>query len=256
MAKVICSPNISSHCCRKLPVGKSPAALESGGPAGHRPAKGGAVTPVPREQEALDVKQLMVERDAALERAAAAEAQLSKIHSQLEDCKSKARESGYQDGFRQGAAKAAEEQAAATEALKELINTVSDQRHELVQAGEDAAVEIGFAAAAKMFGKINVDHHLLTAMVKEAMRKVNERDGLVVCLSAEDCRRMLRIKAQSTNGDQWSKIEFVTDEQVGLGGCIIRTRAGSLEARLEYQLKALKKCLLEAHEKGAEENLS
>jgi flagellar biosynthesis/type III secretory pathway protein FliH len=251
MAKVICSPTINAESRRKLPMGRIPELAQSQvipGPSHDGVGVGSSQAPVAPGQEPVDCARLMSERDAALKRAALAEAQLAKIRQQLEGRHKEAWDIGYEKGFHQASEKAAGQFKETVELLKKLMASLSREQERLIRIAEDAAVEIGFAAAAKILGRVNIDDKLLAAMVKEAMSKVIEREGLIVHLCAEDFRRMEVLKVNSANnGNQWSNIEFKVDEQVVLGGCIIKSRAGSLEARLEYQLNTLKECLVEAH---------
>jgi flagellar biosynthesis/type III secretory pathway protein FliH len=259
MAKVISSPSIDDACCRKLPVGN----FADGGDL-HGPAKSNetvmegasACRTIPAEQypEPVDLQRLVSERDAALANAAAFEAQLSKMRAELEQHKEKARHDGYQAGFDQACRKVAKEIAGSSEALKALLASLSDQQVKLIQMAEDAAVEIGFAAATKILGRMSIEKGLVQAAVREAINKVSDREGLVVYLAPPDFKIMEALKAQSANGHFWSRIEFKEDDQVGIGGCILRSRLGCLDARLEYQIDELKKLLIAARARKAEEH--
>jgi flagellar assembly protein FliH len=204
--------------------------------------------------EPVDLERLISERDAALANAAAFEAQLSKMREELEQQKEKARHAGYQAGFDQACRKVAAEIAESSEALKALLASLSDEQVKLIQMAEDAAVEIGFAAAAKILGRMSIEKGLVQAAVKEAINKVSDREGLVVYLAPQDFQTMEALKARSANGHFWSRIEFKEDDQVGIGGCILRSRLGCLDARLEYQIDELKKILIAARARKAEEH--
>ena len=259
MAKVICSPSIDSKCRRKLPMGNIADGDDLHEPAtSNETAIGGdsACRHIRKEQcqEPVDVEQLISDRDAALAKAASLEAQLSKRHEELEQQKEKARHAGYQAGFDQACRKVTEEQAESCEALKTLLKSLSDEQAKLIEMAEDAAVEIGFAATAKILGRMSIERGLVEASVKEAINKVSDREGLVVYLAPSDFQTMEALKAQSANGHFWSRIEFEEDDQVGIGGCILRSRLGCLDARLEYQIDELKKILIAARSRKAEEN--
>jgi flagellar assembly protein FliH len=258
MAKVICTPTVKCDSRRKLPMGALPSPADVAQTKQQKTVPGAECRPGADawkevQPAALNPERLKSERDAALERAKAADAQLSKLRSHLAEERQKARDAGYQEGYRQAGEKVAAEQAEKTEALKALLGSMSREQHRLIQLAEDAAVEIGFAAAAKIIGRMSVDRTLLSAMIQEAMKKVCEREGLVVHLAARDCRRMEALKARCTNGDKWSGIEFREDEQVEPGGCIIRSRVGFLDARLEYQVGELKRLLTAAQAEQPEE---
>lgn len=260
MAKVICSPTINTDCARKLPTGQfsipsSPHGLKSktqecADPQQHPPTD----TCCPPNPTAVNVEELIQQRDAAEEKAAVAQAQLSELRGQLDAEKKKAWDVGYEEGSQEAAAKVAQEQSKETEALKALVQSMQKEQAKLIQQAEDAAVEIGFAAAAKILGQTQVDQRLLIAMVRQAMRKVSDREGLVISLSETDCERMEAVKTNSPQGSQWSKIEFKPDTTLEQGGCIVRSRAGSLEARLDYQLQEIRNCLVKTRTHHSEEN--
>jgi flagellar biosynthesis/type III secretory pathway protein FliH len=259
MAEVICSPSIDDACRRKLPVGN----FADGGDL-HEPAQSSetaaeadsACRSIGTEQnpEPVDVERLIADRDAALADVASFKARLSKMRGELEQQKEKACHDGYQAGFDQACRKVAEEQAESCEALKALLGSLSDEQVKLIRMAEDAAVEIGFAAAAKILGRMSIERGLVQAAVKEAISKVSEREGLIVYLAPSDFLTMEALKAQSANGHFWSRIEFKEDDQVGIGGCILRSRLGCLDARLDYQIDELKKLLIAARARKAEEN--
>jgi flagellar assembly protein FliH len=259
MAKVICSPSIDNKCFRKLPVGNfadrgdlhelaksSEAAIE-----GDSACRNNRMEQCP---EPVNVERLMADRDAAIANAASLEAQLSKMREELEQQKEIAQDAGYRAGFDQACRKVAAEMAESSEALKALLKSLSDEQVKLIQMGEDAAVEIGFAAVAKILGRMRIEKGLVEAAVKEAINKVSDREGLVVYLAPSDLQTMEALKAQSANGHFWSRIEFKIDDEVGIGGCILRSRLGCLDARLEYQIDELKKLLIAARVRKAEEN--
>lgn len=249
LAKVILAPSVKKGRGRALPVGLSSSQNV------FDDVKTGEAEIVPGDPETTDpsvhahfdpsyVERLTAEREAALERAKVAEQQLAELREQLDRERNNARELGCREGFEQGCEQALAEQSKEIEAIRTLLRSLSSEQVQLIGMVEDAAVEIGFAATVKLLGQASVDHSLVVAMVKQAMGQVSQREGLVIRLSPADCRRIEQFRARGENSGEWPEIEFRADEKVELGGCVIESRAGSLDARLELQMLELKRLLI------------
>ncbi len=252
MGRVIDAPVVEKGR-RALPVGLS---------SPHRPAQealveeGGSVNESKPQvqnnstEQGLDkiyVERLTADRDAALERVKELEEQLLAVNKQLADDRENAKELGYQEGFKQASAQALAEQEQELDAIKALLLSMAAEKVQLIKQAEDAAVDIGFAAAVKIMGQASVDRTLVIAMIKRSMGQIAKREGLLIRLSPADYRRLDQYRMQQKKGDEWiTEVEFKSDEHVGLGGCIIESGAGSLDARLELQVDELKKLLLDA----------
>jgi len=50
------------------------------------------------------------------------------------------------------------------------------------------------------------------------------------------------------------KVELVADEEIGLGGCVVETSGGSLDARIETQVQHLRETLLKVRRGGEQED--
>jgi flagellar assembly protein FliH len=83
------------------------------------------------------------------------------------------------------------------------------------------------------------------AAVREVMRGVHERERLVVRVSPRDHALLAVDGFKPRNGDGQA-VELLADERVELGGCLIETGGGTLDGRLETQLKRLRDTLVGA----------
>lgn len=163
----------------------------------------------------------------------------------LEDLRRQAFEDGYRDGREQGEKEAKAGLAEDAARLQALLGSVRDALEQGIAGAEDAMVEIAYAAVCKVLGQAAASEEGVRAMVQEATRQVRAKEGLVVRLSAADHARL----AASSEG---VKLEFAADERVAAGGCLIETSGGTLDARLEVQLRQLLDTLLRARETAAE----
>lgn len=155
---------------------------------------------------------------------------------------------GYRDGYEKGAAEAraerAEQAAKEAQAFSRLLGSAQQALASQIEGLEDVMVEIAFAAVCKLLGESAFTEGGTRGLVREAMRGILAKEGLVVRLSPADYGAL----APSPE----PKVEVVADERVALGGCIIETSGGTLDARLEVQLQQLVDTLTRARHAQAE----
>lgn len=246
MAIVIHAPLVGTDRRRPLPA-------ES--PESSRPAPGLVArveTDANATQEKLNqsiVERLTAEKNAEADRARLLEHELKDLREQLALEMKEARCLGYEEGLRLAKEQVLAEQAKGTEAIGDLLQSLAKEHLQLIDLAEAAAVEIGFAAAVKIMGQASVDHSLVVAMVKQATELVSAREGLVVHLSASDFRLIESLQIHKPEVNELFNLTFKINEQVGIGGCMIESRAGLLDARLELQIQELKRLLSEAGDK-------
>jgi flagellar assembly protein FliH len=141
-------------------------------------------------------------------------------------------EDGYRDGYEAGAAQAKAELAKEAEKLARLLGSAEAALARQIEGLEDVTVEIAFAAVCKLLGEAARTEDGVRSLVREAMRGIQAKEGVVVRVAPAD-----RDLLAASNGE--GKVEVAADERVALGGCIIETSGGTLDARLEVQLQQL-----------------
>ncbi|MEE8058566.1 MAG: FliH/SctL family protein [Pseudomonadales bacterium] len=250
MTTVIVSPVIREGTRRSLPVADGHNLSSDPLYSGFADNRGHSANPDSCSQgEALDIgylEQIMAERDVGLTRAEQAEKMLSALQENLAQAEHDAREQGYRAGITQAKDEIKDQQTEDTNAIRTLLDNLTQEKTQLIRQAEEAALEIAFSATAKFLGTMNTDKKMLESLVKEAMGQVLQREGLVVYLTPSDCQRMeqcMQQPARSQSRD-WVGVEFKSDANIQLGGCRVESRSGSLDARLELQITALKKLLM------------
>ena len=158
-------------------------------------------------------------------------------------------EDGYRDGYEAGAAEAKTERAAAAarqaEEFERLIASAQQALAGQIEGAEDVLVEIAFAAVCKLLGDTAFTEEGARNLVRAAMREVRAKEGLVVRVAPADHRQLSLRPGEG-------RVELVADDRVALGGCIIETAGGTLDARLEVQLQQLVDTLTRARSAPAE----
>lgn len=217
---------------RAAALGDQPRKLAS------RAMPGAAAAPTPQAASgALSVTNTP-DPQAQRERQRQAEAERQAVHQ-------KAAQEGYDAGHAKGLADA---QAAYREKLLQLERMLQDAGHTFavgIGAMEDVAVGIAFEAFTKLLGATLVTPAGVHAMVSEVLKRTKHEEKLVLRLAPQDFYLLLQHRSESQTA--WHpSLELVPDERIQLGGCLVETSAGNLDARIETQLAELRRVLIQA----------
>jgi len=170
------------------------------------------------------------------------------IESAREQVLGQARREGYEEGLAQGRAVLAGE----IDALRSVALSAGEILRREIVGVEDVAIDIAFEAVCRIIGTAVATREGVAAVVRELIRDLHGREQLVVRLSAHDLALLGDQAGTLLKGPDGLKLEFVPDERVVLGGCIVEVAGGTLDGRLETQLKQLSDTLLGAHRIEAE----
>lgn len=155
-----------------------------------------------------------------------------------------ARELGRQRGLQEGRAAGAEEVHRSAEAELARIRAIATGLQGALDTGirgiEDVAVAIAFEAVCKMLGSAAASPDGIRALVREAVTHAAGARQVTVRLHQAD---LATLRAA---GGVESAAKWVEDKSVELGGCVVETDGGTLDARLETQVERLRATLLAA----------
>lgn len=158
-----------------------------------------------------------------------------------------AAEAAEKEGYAKGLAKAEQESARYIAQqrveLEELLNGLRDAKRALLGDAQDDIVEATYAAICKILGSELVKPEVARDAVMSTLSRLKgDSETMTVRVSKRDKPLLDTL----VSGMDASKRRFVfeADDTVLLGGCVIRGERGTLEARLDIQLEALKRLLI------------
>lgn len=156
-----------------------------------------------------------------------------------------------QDAFGKGAEEerkqADEDLAGIYSALSEAISVVSKLRERIVRESEDELLKLAFMVAKKIVRQeIKHDRRILVQLVSEALRGFPEQHDIVVSLHPEDYKVITSNREIFFAGiGEDRQITLKSDETTTLGGCVVESSSGVIDARIEAQLDEIYKGLVE-----------
>ena len=169
------------------------------------------------------------------------------LDARLEREAEEARKAGHAEGVEQGRAEALREASEQAAAGTRALAAVAKHAEREIEGAQDLLVGIAFEAVCKLLGARALEREAVAGMVHEVIARVKRDEAMLVRLHPQDCA-LLRGAAGDPrgDGDRHFKVELVADDKVALGGCLVETEGGLLDARLETQLERLRATLLDA----------
>jgi flagellar assembly protein FliH len=186
--------------------------------------------------------------------------------------------SGYQAGFEQGLQEGRQQglaegrQAAEREVravreatlarlakLDQLLQSLPPQLARRLASAEDDLVALCHAIVCRLLGEQLVTREGIAARVRQAIQEDSAgspveagRGPMAIHVHPRDLETLRGDEALAEwlrgHAGRAGAVEWVADERVGPGGCVLRSGEGGLDARLETQMARLRRVLLEGSE--------
>jgi len=166
---------------------------------------------------------------------------------------------GYDEGYQAGMRQADEEGRLAWEArqleARELLEQAYAAKESVIAEAETFVVELSCAIAGKL-----VSDHLAQApessmrLFAQALSRRKEQGVITLCVAPDQFGFVQAAKDElSLTLDAQAELHIVPDATVEPGGCIVRSSFGSIDARIDTQLEAVRAQLLRVAAHAAEE---
>jgi flagellar assembly protein FliH len=175
------------------------------------------------------------------------------LNRELQERAAVAEEEGRRRGYEAGIVRGQQEGLRAFEEgaakIDGVLRAVHDRFVAEISGVEDTLVSIVFEAVCRILGDTLVKPESVRAVVRQVLARVRDQERIVVRVAPADyellthATRLLRLQ----NGAR-RRVELVADDRVILGGCLIETDGGNLDARLEMQVQQLRDVLLAARQ--------
>lgn len=168
------------------------------------------------------------------------------VVSKVEQLEQEAKERGYREGYQQGEDAARKKWQAGIDGLARMLEAVAAARTAASMAAVDDTVAIAYEAVIKILGDGARSREAVAEVVESIRQSQGDGGPLVVRVGPEDYEALVVEPEFISLEDERGRIRLVEDSRVALGGCIVETSRGSLDARLDTQLARLRDLLLDA----------
>ncbi|MFC5532453.1 FliH/SctL family protein [Cohnella yongneupensis] len=172
----------------------------------------------------------------------------------------KARE-GFEEGYRAGAEEAVQALTGEWDSRMQEAQAVVGQayvaKESVIAEAERFAVELSCSIAEKILGQELTDApELALKLFGQALSRRKEQGVIVLCVSPKQFAFVQAAKDELIASlDSQAELQIVPDASIEEGGCIVRSAFGSIDARVDTQLEAIKQQLLRIADHSAEEGI-
>jgi flagellar biosynthesis/type III secretory pathway protein FliH len=164
---------------------------------------------------------------------------VQEAHAEARRIAAAAEEQGREAGFAAGLEAAREELGPAREALEAAVRELEALRETVIARMELQAAELALTVGRKILATaLDVRPELVVDVVRSALRRVVERDRVVVEVNPDDFE-LLRAEIDGVAGSLggFHSLEVVAERRVARGGCLLRTIDGEIAAGIDEQLE-------------------
>jgi len=166
----------------------------------------------------------------------------------IEEISRLAFEEGYSSGKSDGVEMGEKKVEPVIEGFGQSVRDLAVFKDRLIRESEKEIVDLIIMAARKIVHKeISTDREIIAHVVKSALKSLTDRKEIAVYLNPEDHSLIAEHKNRLFGDvDDLKNLTFFEDEAVKRGGCLIESRYGEVDARIEKQLEQLEKELISA----------
>ncbi|MFB9273612.1 flagellar assembly protein FliH [Cohnella cellulosilytica] len=157
---------------------------------------------------------------------------------------------GYDEGYRNGANEAEEQlKRQYDERLREaeaIVAQAYQAKEAIIVEGESFLVELSCAIAEKIVQrKLSKAPEMSMKLFEKALARRKEQGVIVLCVSPSQFAYVQAAKDElALVLDAQAELQVVPDASIKEGGCIVRSAFGSIDARVDTQLEAIREQLL------------
>jgi flagellar assembly protein FliH len=163
-----------------------------------------------------------------------------------------AKSEGFAEGYAEGLKSAKSETSSVLQLLQKLTSKAEEafarDSEELAELCADVVAE----AFTKIAGKLLPMREAALGAVIEVLARAKDTRELIIRVSPADRTVLEGYQEQIAAAASGRKFSLVADPHVELGGCIIQSKLGNLDGRLEVQLRELFETLRAAKAKASE----
>lgn len=168
-----------------------------------------------------------------------------KFAEEIEVARHEGREEGYKNGVADSETEFNNTLASQNEKLHQLDNLlkeIAEFNYATEEKHNEFLVEVIFESICKIIGEQVISKEQTLNIVEQSINKINENLDVSLYLSPQD----FELIGGEIKGIERSsqKITVLSDADIKLGGCLIETDDGVLDARLDTQLNELKQLLI------------
>jgi flagellar assembly protein FliH len=169
-----------------------------------------------------------------------------------------ARQAGFEQGFQAGLAEAEaavrHEYDSMLQEARAILEQAYTLKQQIIQEAEPFLIEMSGAIAEKIVDRqLTLEPSWTIEQIKKLLQRRKEKGAIALCVAPSRFAYIQDAREELMNAiDSQADLEILPDASVQDHGCVIRSAYGSIDARVDTQLKEIKAALHEIAIRGEE----
>lgn len=150
---------------------------------------------------------------------------------------------GHRQGHQQGLDESRQSVEKALSDLEAMSQKIVDSEKAFLRNAEKHIVSLALAVAKKIIGReVKSDKDLVVYTIRESLKLVTDKTRITVLVNPDELENVLSHRRELQEIDRdLPEMEFVPDDRIEPGGCIVETRTGAVDGRMESQLEEIER---------------
>jgi flagellar assembly protein FliH len=166
-----------------------------------------------------------------------------------QELQSQLKEEGFQRGYQEGLQQAEAELRQQYDGMLQEASQILDQayllKQQIIQESEPFLIELSCSIAEKIVERqLTVESEWVVELIQNVLARRREKGIITLCVAPthfsniQDAREELLLHI-----DSQAELQIIPDPSVHDHGCVVRSSFGSIDARIDTQLKEIKNAL-------------
>lgn len=129
-----------------------------------------------------------------------------------------------------------------------LLNSISNMKNEIFNFNEAHFIKLTLVIACRLAKQeLKINNEPLVEIIRSAIGLAADEENVVVQVSPEQLEFVERLKKETSRELEFlKKIKLEPSESVSVGGCVVMTNYGEVDARIEQRIEQLWKIIEES----------
>jgi len=152
---------------------------------------------------------------------------------------------GYEDGVKHAEIELREQYDGMLQEASQILEQAYILKQQIIQESEPFLIELSCSIAEKIIEKqLTVESEWVTELIQNVLARRREKGIITLCVAPshfaniQDAREELLLHI-----DSQAELQIIPDPSVHDHGCVVRSSFGSIDARIDTQLKEIKNAL-------------
>lgn len=172
---------------------------------------------------------------------------LKEAHNKENEIIKEFRELGEKEGYEKGFSKGEEDASRVLNKLQIILSEVVTQKGTVIEELEEEIIDLVLQISRKVIKTISENQKgVVIENIRSALKKLKNKTSVVIRVNTNDLDLTNKnIKSFIDGMEKVNNVTVIEDALVDIGGCIIETDNGEIDARIKSQLRQVEKAILD-----------